>query len=104
VKREDFIYECIYDVLRNTYPHGQKMTMPNRLKAKITGLHGDKLQRVMLDNEEPNRLAGEISALSHSSDAKTAGNLNDPKDTGRVWEHPTDNERHHTSIYVLPAT
>jgi len=62
VKMENFLYECIYDVLRNTYPHGLKMIMLNCLKAKISSLHGDKLQRVMLDNDEPNRLAGERPA------------------------------------------
>jgi len=62
---ENFLYKCIYDVLRNTYPHGQKMIMVNSLKAKITSLHGDKLQRVMLDNDELNRLAGERPALLH---------------------------------------
>ena len=35
----------------------------NHLKAKISSLHGDKLHRVMLDNDEPNRLAGERPAL-----------------------------------------
>ena len=65
VKMENFLYECIYDVLRNTYPHGQKMTMFKLLKAKITRLHGEKTQRVMLDNDEPNRLTGERPALFH---------------------------------------
>ena len=65
VKMENFLYECIYDVLQNTYPHGQKIIMLNRLKAKITSLHRDKLQRVMLDNDEPIRLAGERPALFH---------------------------------------
>jgi len=65
VKMENFLYECIYDVLRNTYPHGQKVIMLNRLKAKITSLHSDRLQRAMLDNDEPNRLAGERPALFH---------------------------------------
>jgi len=62
---ENFLYDCVYDVLRYTYPHGQKMIILNLLKAKITSLHGDKLQRVMLDNNEPNRLAGERPALFH---------------------------------------
>ena len=65
VKMENFLYECIYDVMRNTYPHAQKMIMLNRLKAKLTSLHGDKLQPVMLDNDEPNRLARERQALFH---------------------------------------
>jgi len=65
VKMQNFLYKCIYDVLQNTYPHGQKMTMLNRLKAKITRLHGDGLQRIMLDNDEPNWLLGERPALFH---------------------------------------
>jgi len=98
VKMENFLYACISDVLRNTYPHGQKM-MLNRLKAKITSLHGDKLQRVMLNNKRVQPVSGrEISALWHSSDAKTTGSQNDPKYIGRLWEHLADNERHHTSI------
>jgi len=32
--------------------------MLNRLKAKITSLHGEKFQGVMLGNDEPNWLAG----------------------------------------------
>ena len=39
--------------------------MLKRLKAKITSVHGDKLQRVMLDNDERKRLAGERPALFH---------------------------------------
>jgi len=36
MRMKNFYYECIYDVLRNTHPHGLKMTMLNRPKAKIT--------------------------------------------------------------------
>ena len=39
--------------------------MLNRLKGKITNLHADKLQRVMLDNDKPNRLAGERPVRFH---------------------------------------
>ena len=65
VKLENFLYERIYGVLRNIYPHGQKMIMLNRPKAKITSLHGDTLQRVMLDNDDPNRLTGGRPARFH---------------------------------------
>ena len=41
------------------------MIIPNCLKAKINSLHGDKLQRVMLDNDEPNQLAEERPAHFH---------------------------------------
>jgi hypothetical protein len=60
---ENFYYECIYDVLRNTTRYEEKMTKLNHLKAKITNLHSTKLQRVILDNDEPNRLEGERPAL-----------------------------------------
>ena len=62
---ENFYYECIYEVLRNTYPHGQKMILLSRLKAKITNLKWNTLQRVILDNEDSNRLAGGKPALFH---------------------------------------
>ena len=50
---ENFLYECIYDVLRNTYPHGQKMIMLNLLKANYPTRKN--VQQVMLDNGESNR-------------------------------------------------
>jgi len=40
----------------------------------------------MVDNDEPNCLAG---------NAKTSGSKNDPKYSGWVWESPADKERHH---------
>jgi len=60
------------------------MIMLKRLIAKITSLYGDKLQRVMLDNDEPNRLAGKrpakqmpgvIVCLPKSSDPTTPANF-----------------------------
>jgi len=39
--------------------------MLNRLKAKVTQLNSDRLQSVMLDSDDPNRLAGERPALFH---------------------------------------
>jgi hypothetical protein len=65
MRMENFYYECIYDVLRNNHHHDLKMTMLNRLKAKITILHRPKLQCVMLDNVDPNRLEGEKPELFH---------------------------------------
>ena len=65
MRMENFYYECIYEVLRNNHPHDLKMTMLNRLKAKITTLRRTGLQRVMLDNVDPNRLEGEKPTLFH---------------------------------------
>ena len=39
MRMENFYYECIYDVLRNTYQHREKLTLLNRWKAKIVHLH-----------------------------------------------------------------
>ena len=41
------------------------MIMLNRMNAEITSLNGEKLQRVILDNDEPDRLAGERKAFFH---------------------------------------
>jgi hypothetical protein len=60
---ENFYYECIYDVLRNTARYEEKMTTLNHLKSKITNLHSARLQSVMLDNDEPYKLAGERLAF-----------------------------------------
>jgi hypothetical protein len=60
---ENFYCECIYDVLRDTARHEEKMTTINHLQAKKTSLHSTRMQRVMLDNDEPNRLEGERPAL-----------------------------------------
>jgi len=65
IRMENVYYECIYDVLRNTARHEEKMTKLNHLKAKITNLHSTRLQHIMLDNDELNRLAGERPALFH---------------------------------------
>jgi len=81
------------------------MIMLTRLKAKITSLHGDQLQRVILYNDELKRLAGERDQRSFTFfRCEKTGSQNDPKYTGRMWEHPVDNERHHTRIYVIHAT
>jgi hypothetical protein len=67
---EIFYYECVYNVLPNIHPHDLKMTMLNRLKAKITILHRTRLRRLMLDNVHPNRLEGEKPAIFHILQAR----------------------------------
>jgi hypothetical protein len=41
--RSENFYECIYDVLRNTYQNGKKIIMLYCLKAKVTKIHSDRL-------------------------------------------------------------
>ena len=45
IRMKNFYYECIYDVLRNTAKHEEKITKINHLQAKITNLHSTRLQR-----------------------------------------------------------
>jgi hypothetical protein len=65
MRRENFYYECIYDVLSTAQPYGVKRTQLNRLKAKITNLHSKRLQCVMFDNDDRNQLVGERPILFH---------------------------------------
>ena len=60
---EIFYYECIFDVLHNNSPHGEKLVVLNRFKAKIVQLHNARLQRVMLDNNKTDRIEGERPPL-----------------------------------------
>jgi len=75
------------------------MILVNRLKAKITNLHWNTLQRVTQDNEDLNRLAGENPALFHVPKLrKKTVNQTDPNFSGRLREHSTDNERHNAGV------
>jgi hypothetical protein len=65
MRMENFYYKCIYDILWKNHPHDMKLTMLNRIKAKISTLHRTRLQRVMLDNVDPNCLEGEKLVLFH---------------------------------------
>ena len=66
MKMENFYYDCIYDILWNTYQHRKKLTVLNSFNAKIVNLHSNRLQSVMLDNDVPKRLAGERTSLFHN--------------------------------------
>jgi len=56
---KNYYYECVYDVLNHTGTNGTNLPTLNRLKAKIVRLHSDKLKRILIDNEEADRLEGE---------------------------------------------
>jgi len=62
---ENFYYEAIYDILKNTHSHGTKVATLKRLKARILRLHSMEQRRVFLDNGEHDRLAGEEPTLYH---------------------------------------
>jgi hypothetical protein len=65
MRMDNFHYDCICDFLLNAHPYREKRTVVNHLKAKITNLLSKRLQRVLLDNDEPNKLVAERAELFH---------------------------------------
>ena len=64
-RMEEFYYSAIYDVLQVPEPHTDKMLKLKRLKAKIVRLNSPYRQRVMVDTEEHDQIAGEYPFLHH---------------------------------------
>ena len=60
---ENQYYACIYDILRDDRPHAEKATELHRFKAKLIRLHNARMQSVMLDTEEADRMVGENPTL-----------------------------------------
>jgi len=61
---ENHLYECIYDVLQQSSP-SDNLPVLNRLKAKTVGLHSIRLQNILLDNTEADRIDEEQPSLHH---------------------------------------
>ena len=55
---ENFLYECIYDILSSSAPQEEKWPALKRYKAKIVKLHTDRINTILLDNNENDRLGG----------------------------------------------
>jgi len=64
-RMEEFYYSAIYDVLQVPEPHADKMLKLQKLKAKIVRLNSPYRQRVMIDTEEHDQIAGEYPSLHH---------------------------------------
>jgi hypothetical protein len=62
---ENFYYECLYDVLRDTTPHIAKSAVLKQLKAKSARLYPSRVQGVMIENEDQNMLLGKNPSLFH---------------------------------------
>ena len=67
---ENHLYECIYDVLQRDPSTQNIRPILNRLKAKIVRLHSIRMQRLLLDTEEANRLESERPTLYHTLQMK----------------------------------
>jgi arginine deiminase len=62
---EHFYYTAIYQALNAPNDHAKKMTTLKHLKAKITRLHSQQQQWILLDNGDSDRLIGEEVSLHH---------------------------------------
>ena len=60
---ENFYYTCIYEILRRAAPDGNTLPALNRLKAKLVRLQSVRLQKILLDNDDADRLEGETPTL-----------------------------------------
>ena len=63
---ENHLYECIYDVLQRDPSTQNIRPILNRLKAKIFRLHSIRMQRLLLDTEEVDRIESERPTLYHT--------------------------------------
>jgi hypothetical protein len=61
---KNYFYACIYDIMRTSTPQEDKWPVLKRYKAKIVKLHTDRLNTVLLDNED-DRIDGEEPTLFH---------------------------------------
>jgi len=64
-RMEEFYYPAIYDVLQIPEPRTDKMLKLKKLKSKIVRLNSTYRQRVMIDTEEHDQIAGEYPSLHH---------------------------------------
>ena len=63
---ENHLYECIYDVLQLDPSSQNIRSILNRLQGKIIWLHSIRMQRLLLDTEEADRLECERPTLYHT--------------------------------------
>ena len=60
---ENFYYSCIYDLLKRDHTHAKMRAQLNNLKAKLVNLQHRKLQAVLLDTDQEDRIEGETPSL-----------------------------------------
>jgi hypothetical protein len=56
---ENHYYECTYDTIAQNIPSEEKLPRLNRLKANIVKMHSARLQAVMLDTHQTDRMDDE---------------------------------------------
>ena len=56
---ENYLYECVYDILHSSMPQEDKWPALQKFKEKIVKLHADLLQTMPLDTDEKDRMDSE---------------------------------------------
>jgi hypothetical protein len=59
----NYYYTCIYEVLQQATPDDTTLPTLNRLKAKLVRLHSVRLQKVLIDSNDADRIEGENPTL-----------------------------------------
>jgi hypothetical protein len=49
---ENYLYECLYDILHSSMPQEDKWPTLQKYKEKILKLHADRLQTFLFDTDE----------------------------------------------------
>jgi len=62
---ENYIYQCIYDILLSEIPEPAKLPALQIYKAKIVRLHARRIERVMLENNAQNKMEDEVHSRFH---------------------------------------
>ena len=60
---ENHLYECLYDIIRDTAPMSEKLPALQHYKAKIVRLHAERRKKALLDIHDHDILEGEEPTL-----------------------------------------
>jgi hypothetical protein len=59
----NYYYTCVYEVLQQATPDDTTLPTLNRLKAKLVRLHRVRLQKLLIDSNDDDRIEGENPTL-----------------------------------------
>ena len=60
-----YYYECIYDIIAQNIPREEKLLRLSRLKVNTVKMHSARLQTVMLDTHETDRMDDKHPTIYH---------------------------------------
>jgi hypothetical protein len=94
---ENHFYAFVYD-MRSSTPQEDSWPAHKRYKAKIVKLHTYRLNTVLLDNEEDDRINGEEPTRFHALKMQKPRSKNTPKGVGFPRQHTRVAQRNHTNL------